>query len=136
MKLEMRDDINLDTSDQEPGSYFNAGAQPVILRVPGIQELRQLWGEFDGELRTALKALLLMPYGQVVSELGPLGFRSSEAKDRAEVLFGMLASGSPAKSSHFRKRAMTEVAMALDLLPDRTPHGKKEAAGQARRRVD
>lgn len=129
MKLELRNELNLDASDQEPGSYFNVGKQPVLLRVPDIEELRALWDEFDRELRSSLKELLLMPYGQVVERLGKLGFRGAEAEKRSDVLFGLLTSGNPAKSSHFRKSAMAEAAIALQLIPDRTPHGK------ARKRV-
>ena len=66
-----------------------------------------------------------MPYGQVVERLGRLGFRRAYAEERSEVLFGMLTSGSPAKSAHFRKSAMAEAAIALELIPDRTPHGKR-----------
>lgn len=124
MKLELRNELNLDISDQEPGSYFNAGKRPVLLRMPSMSELCELWDAFDRELRASLKELLLMPYGQVAERLGKLGFRSAEAEQRADVLFGMLTSGSPAKSSHFRKTAMAEAAIALELIPDRTPHGK------------
>jgi hypothetical protein len=125
MKLEIRDDVNLDTSDQEPGSYFNLGKSPVLLRVPEMAELRLLWKAFEADLRSEIKELLLTPYGQVVERLGRLGFRSSEAAARADVLFGMLTSGSPAKSSHFRKKAMAEAAIALELLPDQTVHGRQ-----------
>ena len=125
MKLEFRNETNLDVSDQEPGSYFNLGKLPVLLRLPSLSELRVLWEEFDADFRRQLKDLLLTPYGQVVERLGRLGFRSSEAEARADVLFGMLTSGTPAKSAHFRKSAMAEAAIALDLLPDTTPHGRK-----------
>jgi hypothetical protein len=74
MKLELRNELNLDASDQEPGSYFNVGNQPVLLRVPDIGELHALWEEFDLELRSGLKELLLMPYGQVVERLSAVAW--------------------------------------------------------------
>ncbi|GAA2857848.1 hypothetical protein GGQ99_002332 [Aminobacter niigataensis] len=124
MKLEFRDDRNLMVSDQEPGSFFNASSEFVLLRMPDADELRVLWQEFDHELRTALKELLLAPYGDILEKLGPLGFAAKEADGRLRTLFGMLTSGTTAKSAHFRKSAMTKAMIALELIPDKTPHGK------------
>ncbi|MBP0438054.1 VPA1269 family protein [Tianweitania sediminis] len=125
MKLAFRDDVNVATSDQEAGSYFNNTDRMVLLRTPSVAELQELWQEFDRELRAAIKELMLQPYGEIVRSLGRLGFREKEAESRENVLFGMLTSGSPAKSAQFRKSAMAKALIALDLVPDTTPHGKK-----------
>lgn len=124
MQLEFRNDRNIAVSDQEPGSFFNSSSNFVLLRMPDADEFRNLWIEFDLELRKELKDLLLQPYGDVVEKLGLLGFQAKEAEGRKHTLFGMLTSGTVAKSAHFRKSAMANAMLALDLIPDRTPHGK------------
>lgn len=63
MNLEFRNDDNLMYSDKEPGSYFNGTDRIVLLRVPDTDELKRLWEEFDRELRSELKDLLVRPYG-------------------------------------------------------------------------
>jgi len=128
MKLQIRNDDNLMTSGKEAGSYFNATDRMVLLRVPDLDELRQLWIEFGRELRAELKDLLVQPYGDIVEKLGYLGFTKSNAEERKTELFGMLTQ-SDVKSSHFSKPALFRAAIALDLVPDRKPNG------QARKRM-
>jgi hypothetical protein len=129
LNLEFRNDTNLMTSDQEPGSFFNAGKDIVLLRMPDLAELQNLWNDFNRELRSSLKELFLTPYGQVTESLGLLGFRAKEAEARRSVLYGMLTSGSPRKSVHFRKSAIAKALITLDLIPDTTPHGRTRSRG-------
>src|SRR5690606_8504785 len=123
MKLEIRNDDNLMTSDKEVGSYFNAFDRMVLLRVPDVDELRQLWSEFDRELRAELKDLLVQPYGDIVDKLGRLGFNKKNAEDRKNSLFGMLTQNSE-KSAHFSKSALIDAAIALNLVSDKKPNGQ------------
>ncbi|MDX8465659.1 VPA1269 family protein [Mesorhizobium sp. VK23B] len=128
MKLEFRNDDNLMTSDKEAGSYFNATDRMVLLRVPDVDELRQLWAEFDRELRTELKDLLMQPYGDIAEKLGRLNFTKSGAEERNDKLFGMVTQNAY-KSAQFSKPALFRAAIALDLVPDKKPNG------QARKRM-
>jgi hypothetical protein len=123
MKLEIRNDDNLMISDKELGSYFNATDRMVLLRVPDADELRQLWNEFDREIRCALKGLLLQPYGDIVDTLGYLGFNKKNAEERKDELFGMLTQNS-VKSAQFLNGALFKAAIALDLIPDKKPNGQ------------
>src|SRR5690606_4914398 len=111
MKLEIRNDDNLMISDKELGSYFNATDRMVLLRVPDADELRQLWNEFDREIRCALKSLLLQPYGDIVDTLGYLGFNKKNAEERKDELFGMLTQNS-VKSTQFLNGALFKAAIA------------------------
>lgn len=123
MKLEIRNDDNLMTSDKEIGSYFNATNSMVLLRVPDADELRRLWTEFDRELRAELKELLLQPYGDIVNQLGYLGLNRKNADARMGTLFGMLAQ-SAVKSSQFSNGALFNAAVMLKLIPHKNSTGR------------
>jgi hypothetical protein len=123
MNLEFRNDDNLMCSDKEPGSYFNGTDRIVLLRVPDVGELKRLWEEFDRQLRSELKDILVQPYGEIVRKLGNLGFRTGNAAGREDQLFGMLTQNAE-KQAHFSKPALFMAATALDLVPDRKPNGQ------------
>jgi hypothetical protein len=127
MNLEFRNDDNLMHSDKAPGAYFNGTDRIVLLRVPDADELKRLWEEFDREIRSELKNLLVRPYGEIVRKFGKLGFRGSNALEREDQLFGMLTQGE--KFVHFRKPALFLAAAALDLVSD------LKSDGQARERM-
>ncbi|MCO6389373.1 hypothetical protein [Aliihoeflea sp. 40Bstr573] len=65
MKLKFIDDDNIMASDLEPGSVFNGGEQMVLLRLPTVQELRDLWQEFDREIRLEFRDLLQSTFGEL-----------------------------------------------------------------------
>lgn len=124
MNLELQNDDNLMYSDKEPGSYFNGTDRIVLLRLPDVDELKRLWEEFDRELRLQLKDLLVRPFGEIVREFGNLGFRTGNAAEREDQLFGMLTQNSE-KSAHFSKPALFAAAAALDLVADQKPNGQQ-----------
>jgi hypothetical protein len=123
MNLEFRNDDNLAYSDKEPGSYFNNTDRIVLLRLPDVDELKRLWEDFDRELRSQLKDLLVRPYGEIVREFGNLGFSTGKAAGREGELFGMLTQNSE-KLAHFSKPALFAAAAALDLVADQKPNGQ------------
>jgi hypothetical protein len=125
VKLESFDDSNIMTSDLESGSFFNGGTKMTLLRLPNPHELRNLWQDFNREIRLELCELLQSSFGAVVENLGALNFRSGNLEARAHLPFGMISHGNPAKSVHFKKSAITQTAVALGYLPNKTPHGKR-----------
>lgn len=123
MKLQFRNDQNLMGSAKELGSYFNATDQMVLLRLPEAAELRALWEDFDREVRAQVFGLAVQTLGDVVGKLGSLKFRSGTLEAEANTLFGMLLSNEN-NLAHFKKRAVLEAVMALDLVPDLKGDGK------------
>lgn len=125
MTLRFIDDKNIMASELEPGSVFNGGTQMVLLRLPTAQELRDLWREFDREIRSEFCDLLQSTFGELAENLGALNFRAVNLEARASLPFGMISYAKPAKSVHFKKSALTQAAVALGYLSDKTPHGKR-----------
>ncbi|MCO6388937.1 VPA1269 family protein [Aliihoeflea sp. 40Bstr573] len=62
---------------------------------------------------------------QLADNLGGLNFRAVNLEARANLPFGMISYAKPAKSVHFKKSALTQAAVALGYLSDKTPHGKR-----------
>lgn len=113
-------DVELECFENDSGAMFNGTREVALLAPPSLDELRQLWSNFQFELRQSLKQLFRMPVAVVRERLGMLGHSEAALDQHSKLCWALL----PQNNSHAKGLArITQVAalsaaVQTGLIPD------------------